>query len=101
MFKFLLLSSIIAVKIAYLINIYLCYEAKKNHDLHESDKLRTTKLYLHTFFQLLMGTLMILLFKPSSSSKDVQVGKKEAFYLYVFGIFSLLESAQYLYTYIL
>ena len=101
MSKFLLLNSIIAVKIAYLITLYFSYEARKNHDQYVSDKYRTIKLYLHTVYQLLMGILMILLFKPRSSSKDVFVGKKEAFYLYMFGIISLAESAQYLYSYIL
>ena len=101
MSRFILLSSIIAVKIAYLITLYLSYEAKKNHDQYEAEKHRTTKIYLHTIFQLLMGILMIQLFKPRSSSKEVHVGKKEAFYLYMFGIISLVESAQYLYSYIL
>ena len=101
MSKFIILTSILAVKIAYLITLYLVYKAKKNHDQYEADKYRTIKLYLHTVFQLLMGILMIQLFKPTSSSKDVVVGKKEAFYLYMFGIISLVESAQYVYTYIL
>lgn len=81
--------------------IYFYIEAKREHDHYMAEKIRYVKICIHTFFLFLMGVLLIHLFKPRTSAKEIFVGKQEAFYLCLFGIICLVESAQYAFSYIL
>ena len=97
----LLLVSLFITKIAYMICIYFYIDAKKDHDNYMAEKIRYVKICIHTLFLFLMGVLMIHLFKPKSSSKEVFVGKQESLYLCLFGVICIVESAQYAISYLL
>ena len=98
--KNILIASLLITKVAYMICMVLYVRAQKRHDLHETEKIRTTKITIHSLYLLLMGLLMIDIFRPSFEAKEVYVGRKEGRYLFAFGVLSLFESAQYVFTYL-
>ncbi len=93
-----LLTSILLVKYAFLVSLFLYHKDKREHDYHEAEKWRYRKICCHIVFLFLMGLLLIDIFR-TGSSKEIWVGKKEAFYLYFFGLTCILESSQYIYLY--
>ena len=99
--KKILIASLLITKLAYMICMVLYVRAQKRHDLHETEKIKTIKLSIHSVYLLLMGFLMIDIFRPSFEAKEVYVGKQEGRYLFAFGVLSLLEAAQYIFTYLI